>query len=211
MAMRLAQRLHSGCNAGLGGPHNLHGFVHNLPLNAISATCARAATNDGYAAAHASVIKCHESSGHVAFNMTHHIASHWLPSLPSHKSQVSRHTVTPPACVFTLHRIHAVSLGRQPHKPLMLFLHGCPEFWYSWRKQLRHYSLHYDAVAIDMRGYGQSDKPAGVASYALDVLASDVREVVRALGHERCVLVAHDWGGIVAWLVAGMYPEIVDR
>eukprot|EP00200_Dunaliella_tertiolecta_P004387 CAMPEP_0202355428 /NCGR_PEP_ID=MMETSP1126-20121109/10328_1 /ASSEMBLY_ACC=CAM_ASM_000457 /TAXON_ID=3047 /ORGANISM="Dunaliella tertiolecta, Strain CCMP1320" /LENGTH=366 /DNA_ID=CAMNT_0048948045 /DNA_START=775 /DNA_END=1875 /DNA_ORIENTATION=- len=107
--------------------------------------------------------------------------------------------------------IHAVSLKRQPHKPLMLFLHGFPEFWYTWRHQLKAFAEDYDAVAIDMRGYGDSSKPRGVHNYDLDLLAADISAVVGALGHRSATLVAHDWGGGVAWVVAGMFPEVVDR
>ncbi|KAF5836584.1 Alpha/Beta hydrolase protein [Dunaliella salina] len=90
-------------------------------------------------------------------------------------------------------RLHAVSLKRQPHKPLMLFLHGFPEYWYTWRHQLRAFAGDFDAVAIDMRGYGDSSKPQGVHNYDLDLLAEDISAVVRALGHRSCTLVAHDW------------------
>lgn len=110
-------------------------------------------------------------------------------------------------------RLHTVSPGRRPDKPLMLFVHGFPETWYSWRHQMAAFNDgSYDVVAIDMRGYNKSDKPRGVAAYALPRLAADVNAIVHALGHERCTLVAHDWGGLVAWLTAGTYgTSLVER
>lgn len=95
-------------------------------------------------------------------------------------------------------KIHYVEKG-DPTKPLMLFLHGYPEFWYSWRHQLKEFSKDYWTVAIDMRGYGDSDKPSGVEHYAMDHLVSDVKQVVEALGREKFILVGHDWGGVIAW------------
>ncbi|XP_070542807.1 epoxide hydrolase 4-like [Ptychodera flava] len=129
---------------------------------------------------------------------------------------------TPPACLDdnslgshaylrtkTL-KLHYVSNGDRS-KPLMLFLHGFPEFWYSWRHQLRAFADDYRVVALDMRGYGDSDKPKGIGAYALDNLTSDVRDAIPALGHSSCVLVAHDWGGAVAWRFAHDYPDLVDK
>jgi pimeloyl-ACP methyl ester carboxylesterase len=93
----------------------------------------------------------------------------------------------------------------------MIFLHGFPEFWYSWRKQLTVFSKTHWVVAVDMRGYGDSDKPSGVSSYTTEILSKDVHDMVRALGRDNCILVAHDWGGVVAWHVAMYYPEIVQK
>ncbi|XP_060038350.1 epoxide hydrolase 3 [Erinaceus europaeus] len=107
-------------------------------------------------------------------------------------------------------RLHYVSAGRG-NGPLLLFLHGFPETWFSWRHQLREFGPHFHAVAVDMRGYGGSDKPGGVDSYTLDLLAADVRDVVHGLGYSKCVLVAHDWGGVIAWHVSTYYPALVER
>ncbi|CAG2114272.1 unnamed protein product [Medioppia subpectinata] len=133
---------------------------------------------------------------------------------------------TPPACLLDSalgeHRfvqtknvkLHYVCKG-DPQKPLMLFLHGFPEVWYSWRKQLPEFSKNYYTVALSLRGYGDSDKPEGiiisVANYAVDKLVDDVRDVVHALGKEKCILVSHDWGGLVGWTTAAQYPELVDK
>lgn len=93
----------------------------------------------------------------------------------------------------------------------MLFLHGFPEFWFSWRHQLREFKSEFRVVAVDMRGYGDSDVPTSTDSYRLDYLVSDVKDIVEYLGYNRCFLVGHDWGGIIAWLFAIHYPEMVMK
>jgi pimeloyl-ACP methyl ester carboxylesterase len=114
--------------------------------------------------------------------------------------------------------LHCVEAGigsedteQQQARPLMLFLHGFPEFWYSWRHQMRAFSDTYHVVAPELRGYNKSDKPEGRRAYALDELVSDVRELVENLGYEKCTLVAHDWGGAVAWEFAYAHPEMLDQ
>jgi len=87
-------------------------------------------------------------------------------------------------------------------KPLMLFIHGYPEFWFSWRSQLKHFAKDYWVVTFDMRGYGDSDKPKGVSSYKLENLIGDIVDLVKALGKKNCILVGHDWGGIISWYTA---------
>lgn len=107
-------------------------------------------------------------------------------------------------------RIHFVASG-PTDKPLMLLLHGYPEFWFSWRHQIKEFQRDYRVVAVDMRGYGDSDKPKGMHAYALEALLKDVKQTVVSLGYKSCVLVAHDWGGAIAWIVGKVYPEIVDK
>jgi pimeloyl-ACP methyl ester carboxylesterase len=101
--------------------------------------------------------------------------------------------------------------GEAGERPLMLFLHGFPEFWYSWRHQMRHFADTYHVVAPDLRGYNKSDKPEGRRAYSLDELVADVRELVANLGYDRCILVGHDWGGAVAWQFAHTHPEMLER
>jgi pimeloyl-ACP methyl ester carboxylesterase len=93
----------------------------------------------------------------------------------------------------------------------MLLLHGFPEFWFSWRYQLKEFSKDYHVVAIDMRGYGDTDHPEGKMSYTLDKLGQDIIQLIPALGYSSCVLVAHDWGGAVAWYVADTAPELINK
>jgi pimeloyl-ACP methyl ester carboxylesterase len=106
--------------------------------------------------------------------------------------------------------IHYVASGPED-KPLMLFLHGFPEFWYSWRHQIREFQKDYRVVAIDQRGYSESSKPAGIHNYSLTKLTSDLEQVIQALGYKSCVLVAHDWGGLVAWSFGRNYSHLVDK
>lgn len=105
-------------------------------------------------------------------------------------------------------RLHYVTQGEGP---LMLMLHGFPEFWYSWRHQLPEFSQDYKVVALDLRGYNDSDKPTNLEAYRLSELVQDVRGVIEGLGYDRCILVGHDWGGAIAWNFAYDYPDMVDR
>lgn len=101
-------------------------------------------------------------------------------------------------------QLHYVTAGEGP---LMLFLHGFPEFWYSWRHQINEFAKDYKVVAIDMRGYNDSDKPEEKSAYVMSEFVKDVEGVITALGYERCVLVAHDWGGAIAWQFAYACPD----
>ncbi len=102
--------------------------------------------------------------------------------------------------------IHTVSLGEGP---LVIFCHGFPESWYSWRHQLPAVAgAGFRAVAMDMRGYGQTSQPEEVGAYTLNHLVGDVVGVVAALGERRAVVVGHDWGAPVAWYSALMRPDV---
>ena len=105
-------------------------------------------------------------------------------------------------------RMHYVTAGEGP---LMVMLHGFPEFWYSWRYQIPAMAERFRVVAPDMRGYNQTEKPVGVGQYRLSSLMGDVQGLIRHLGESSAVLVAHDWGGGVAWPFAAYYPHMVDR
>ncbi len=107
-------------------------------------------------------------------------------------------------------KFHCVTAGDKAN-PLMLFLHGFPEFWFSWRYQLREFSKDYRVVAIDMRGYGETDRPPKKLDYVKKNLVRDISELVSALGYTSCILVGHDWGGAVAWSVALTHPQILDK
>ncbi|MEO8627896.1 MAG: alpha/beta hydrolase [Betaproteobacteria bacterium] len=95
--------------------------------------------------------------------------------------------------------------------PLMLFVHGFPEFWYAWSAQLAFFSATHRAVAFDMRGYNLSSKPPDVEAYRAGRLVEDLRLLIDHLGGAPCVLVAHDWGGAVAWAFAAAHPEYVRK
>src|SRR5699024_3464883 len=102
-------------------------------------------------------------------------------------------------------RFHVVEAGEGP---LVLFLHGFPQFWWAWRSQITALAAAgYRAVAADMRGYGASDKtPRG---YDLVTLAQDASGLIRALGSRDAVVVGHGVGGLVAWTMAAYHPGVV--
>jgi pimeloyl-ACP methyl ester carboxylesterase len=96
--------------------------------------------------------------------------------------------------------------------PLVVLLHGFPEFWYSWRHQIPALaSAGFRVLAPDLRGYGESEKPAGVRAYALDRLVADVAGLIEEAGREKAHVVGHDWGAILAWMVANDRPDRVDK
>jgi pimeloyl-ACP methyl ester carboxylesterase len=104
-------------------------------------------------------------------------------------------------------RLHVAEAGEGP---LVLLLHGFPQFWWAWRTQLPALAAAgFRAVAPDLRGYGASDKPP--RGYDLPALSSDVAALVRALGEQDAVVVGHDWGGLLAWTTAALHPRSVRR
>ncbi len=106
-------------------------------------------------------------------------------------------------------RFHVVEKGKGP---LVLLLHGFPEFWYSWRHQIEALAdAGFRPAAPDQRGYGLSEKPPGVAAYSIDKLAADAAGLVRALGAESAFVVAHDWGGALAWHLPLLHPGLVRK
>jgi len=105
--------------------------------------------------------------------------------------------------------LHYVETG---DGPLVVLLHGFPEFWYGWRRQIAQLAAAgFRVVAPDLRGYNLSSKPDGLAAYTADKLAADVRDLIRERGAESALLVGHDWGGTAAWTAAMNHPEVVDR
>ncbi|MBE9052695.1 alpha/beta hydrolase [Nostocales cyanobacterium LEGE 11386] len=105
-------------------------------------------------------------------------------------------------------KLHYVTQGVGP---LMLMLHGFPEFWYSWRHQIPEFAKYFQVVALDLRGYNDSDKPKEQSAYVMDELVKDVEGVIKGLGHDKCILVGHDWGGAIAWSFAYTHPEMLER
>ncbi|MGH3803827.1 MAG: alpha/beta fold hydrolase, partial [Pseudonocardiaceae bacterium] len=102
-------------------------------------------------------------------------------------------------------RFHVAECGTGP---LVLFLHGFPDCWWTWRNQLPHFAAAgYRAVAMDLRGYGASDKPP--RGYDAYTLAADITGVIRALGERNALLVGHDWGGFLGWSAAAFHPRLV--
>jgi pimeloyl-ACP methyl ester carboxylesterase len=105
-------------------------------------------------------------------------------------------------------RLHYVSQGQGK---LILFVHGFPEFWGAWENQLLEFGQDHQAVALDMRGYNLSSKPDDLKAYNINCLMEDIRALADHLGHSTFTLVAHDWGGAVAWSFAGAYPEYLEK
>lgn len=102
-------------------------------------------------------------------------------------------------------RLHVAEAGAGP---LVLLLHGFPEFWWSWRHQISALTAAgFRVAAPDLRGYGASDKPP--RGYDLVTLSADVAGLVRALGERRATIVGHEWGGLLAWSVAALHPQVL--
>lgn len=105
-------------------------------------------------------------------------------------------------------QIHYVTHG---NGPLIMFLHGFPEFWAAWENQLAEFGHDYHAVAPDLRGFNLSSKPQDPGQYHINNLVGDIMALMDHLGHDRMILVAHDWGGSVAWTFASQHPERLER
>ena len=95
--------------------------------------------------------------------------------------------------------------------PLVMFLHGFPEYWDMWKEQLKEFGKNHLAVAPDMRGYNLSSKPQEVSQYKQKYLMEDIRQLAEYLGYKKFTLVAHDWGGAVAWTFAMFYPQYLEK
>ena len=94
--------------------------------------------------------------------------------------------------------------------PLIVLLHGFPEFWYSWRYQIPWLAgLGYTVVAPDLRGYNETDKPR--TGYRVSNLLRDIVGLIKGLGREKAIIVGHDWGGALAWAFAMRYPQMTGR
>ena len=105
-------------------------------------------------------------------------------------------------------KLHYVEQGKGP---LILFLHGFPEFWYEWKDLLPDFAKDHRAVAVDMRGYNLSSKPEPVEAYRVPIILEDVRALAQKLKAKKFVLVGHDWGGVIAWAFAAAHPEMLEK
>ncbi len=109
-------------------------------------------------------------------------------------------------------KLHYVKVGSG--KQTMLFLHGFPEFWYEWKNQLKEFGQDYTALAYDQRGYNLSSKPDKLDDYAVPCIVADIKAMFDKFAttpSHKGILVAHDWGGVVAWAFAIRYPEYLDK
>lgn len=105
---------------------------------------------------------------------------------------------------------HCATAG-DPENPMLLFLHGFPEFWYAWRRQLEALSDRYFCVAPDTRGINRSEKPLDVSEYDLGELVEDAAGLIEAFDKEKAIVIGHDWGGFAAWETAIRRPDVVDK
>ena len=105
-------------------------------------------------------------------------------------------------------KIHCVTAG---NGPLVVMLHGFPDFWYTWRKQIPAIAENHQVVAIDLRGFNKSDQPEGVENYAIPKLVADVEAVIKHFGKTKATVIGHDWGGMIAWSFAMQHPEMTQR
>jgi pimeloyl-ACP methyl ester carboxylesterase len=106
-------------------------------------------------------------------------------------------------------RMHYVTEGEGP---LVVLLHGFPEFWYSWRYQIPMLAaLGNMVVAPDLRGYNDSDKPRNSEGYRVSNLLRDIEGLIHGLGREKAIVIGHDWGGALAWAFASRYPQMIER
>ena len=105
-------------------------------------------------------------------------------------------------------KIHYVTAGEGP---LVVMIHGFPDYWYTWREQIPALSKQFKVVAIDQRDYNKSGQPEGVAEYAMPKLVGDVKAVIEHLERDRAIIVGHDWGGAVAWSFAMFQPQMTEK
>lgn len=106
-------------------------------------------------------------------------------------------------------RIHYATLGEGP---LVVMIHGFPDFWYTWRDQMEALAgAGYQVAALDLRGYNLSDKPKGIENYDMRLLVGDVAAVIRHLKREKAIVVGHDWGGAIAWQFAFHVPAMLEK
>ncbi|KAK7870155.1 hypothetical protein R5R35_012718 [Gryllus longicercus] len=107
-------------------------------------------------------------------------------------------------------KLHYVECGAQG-KPLLLLLHGFPDCWFGWRYQMPVLSDHFRVIALDLKGFGDSDKPSWRRSYRIEVLLQELSAVIHALGYSTCVLVGHDLGALLGWYFVHQFPELVEK
>lgn len=105
-------------------------------------------------------------------------------------------------------KIHYATAGSGP---LIVLIHGFPDYWYSWRNQIAELAKTHQVVAIDLRGYNKSDKPEGIDAYSMGILVSDIIAVVNHFDVEKATLIGHDWGAAISWNVAIAHPDRVER
>ncbi|GCE22671.1 alpha/beta fold hydrolase [Dictyobacter kobayashii] len=105
-------------------------------------------------------------------------------------------------------KIHYAALGSGP---LVVMVHGFPDFWYTWRNQMLVLAPYYRVVALDLRGYNLSDKPKDGSQYAMPHLVGDIQAVIKSQGQQQAIVIGHDWGGAISWQFAIHVPQMTER
>ena len=105
-------------------------------------------------------------------------------------------------------KIHYVTTGSGP---LIVMVHGWPDYWYTWRDQMEALAPKYRVAALDLRGFNLSDQPKGVENYDMKLLVGDVAAVIKDTGASSAIVIGHDWGGMISWNLAMSRPELVDK
>jgi epoxide hydrolase 4 len=112
-------------------------------------------------------------------------------------------------------RMHYVTMENEgvdsSDYPLMILLHGFPEFWYSWRHQIPFFAKRFKVIAPDMRGYGETEKPREIDKYRIDNLVRDIIELIHSFGKKKAIIVGHDWGAIIGWSIAMIAPSVIEK
>lgn len=134
-----------------------------------------------------------------------------MPPIPQHEATWTHHEAIING--LRLHYVEAgATAGNTEPRPLVILLHGFPEFWYSWRHQITALAgAGFHVIAPDMRGYNTSEKPSGVHNYRIEILTDDIAALIRHAGAKRATVVGHDWGGVIAWYMPMRYPSLVEK
>ncbi|XP_058806103.1 epoxide hydrolase 4-like [Phymastichus coffea] len=107
-------------------------------------------------------------------------------------------------------KFHYVEAGDK-NKPLLLLLHGFPDCWLSWREQIPVLSQHFRIVALDLKGFGDSDKPLNKGSYRIEILLDELKQFIFALGAKSCSIIGHDLGGLLGWYMAALHDDVLYK
>ncbi|XP_014482712.1 PREDICTED: epoxide hydrolase 4-like [Dinoponera quadriceps] len=107
-------------------------------------------------------------------------------------------------------KFHYVEAGSKD-KPLVLLLHGFPDCWLSWREQIQRLAGHYRVVALDLKGFGDSDKPSNKRSYKVDIIIDELKQFILALGVKTCSIIGHDLGGLLGWYMAALHRDLIYK
>ncbi|KAG5900552.1 hypothetical protein JTB14_022859 [Gonioctena quinquepunctata] len=107
-------------------------------------------------------------------------------------------------------KFHYVEAGSKDN-PLVLLLHGFPDFWLSWRYQIPDLSQHFRVIALDLKGFGDSDKPVWRSSYKIDTILEEIKNFIHALGVSSCIIIGHDLGALIGWYLVHQAPGVVNK